>query len=136
LSPPVTHRRTVTLHKEDRYWLLQDEFAGMGEHQFATRFHFDSGLVVEVYDGVSVRGFDRQSGHQLLICPVDLEQPPELVSQFTSSDYGQKFESLSVCWSLQATAPAACRWVIIPVRSDEDEGPRLQLAASLRNRSS
>ena len=130
LSQPVTHRRTVTFHKEDRYWLLKDEFVGIGEHQFATRFHFDGGLVVEVYDGVSIRGFDRQSGNQLLICPIDFEQPPELVAQFTSSDYGQKFESLSACWSLQATVPAVCRWVIIPVRSDEDEGSRLQLAAA------
>ena len=71
LSQPVTHRRTVAFHKEDRYWLLKDEFVGIGEHQFATRFHFDGGLVVEVYDGVSTRGLMTRAAITFS-CPVDL----------------------------------------------------------------
>ena len=47
---PLTHRRTVTFNKRERYWLIDDEFFGDGEHVFEARFHFAPGLDVNVHD--------------------------------------------------------------------------------------
>ena len=46
LPNPVTHRRTVTFNKNERWWLIDDELIGNGENNLSIRFHFDAGLDV------------------------------------------------------------------------------------------
>jgi hypothetical protein len=127
LPQPVTHRRTVTLNMNERSWLIEDAFTGAGEHKLVVRFHFDSGLEVAVNDeGVS--GFDPSTGHRLIIRSLDLKQPAELESNFTSKDYGEKLDSVSACWTVQFSMPAKLRWVVVPVCAGEDVDTRLRLA--------
>jgi len=119
LVRPVTHRRAITFDKSNRWWLIEDELAGKGEHKIATRFHFDAGLEVTLVDQNSVMAVDDQSGARLFIRPLDLDQPAELEAQFTSPHYGSKFPSVSACWTTSAMVPCKFRWAIVPVRAGE-----------------
>lgn len=113
LASPVTHRRTVVFDKQRRRWLVDDEFFGEGEHNFAIRFHFDSGLEVEYNDNLVVAR-DLKLGASLLIRPVSVEAKPELVTQATSRHYGEMRDSVSACWTLVG-AVQKLSWEIIPV---------------------
>jgi hypothetical protein len=125
LPQPVTHRRSVTFHKPDRWWLVEDEFVGEGDHNFAIRFHFDAGLKVDSYAEGMVLAAGTTNGTKLLVCPLDSEQKPELESQFTSSDYGEKKPSVSACWSMSGRVPRTFRWAIIPVCEGDSVVDRL-----------
>ncbi len=85
--------------------MIEDAFTGAGEHKLVVRFHFDAGLEVAV-DDEGVSGFDPSSGHRLFIRSLDLKQPAELESNFTSKDYGEKLDSVSACWTVQCSMPA------------------------------
>lgn len=127
LAEPVKHRRTIIFHKADRWWLIEDEFIGKGEHKAATRFHFDAGLEASLIDDNIVMTCDQSRGACLLVCSLDLHQPAELESQFTSRHYGSKTESVSVCWTTKMTVPYKLRWAIVPVCAGEDQNERLRL---------
>jgi uncharacterized heparinase superfamily protein len=124
LPQPVTHRRSVTFHKPERWWLVEDELIGEGDHKFAIRFHFDAGLEVNYAEGMVV-AVDTTSGTKLLVCPLGLSQEPELESQFTSTDYGQKKPSVSACWSVSGRVPRSFRWAIIPVCEGDSKEDRV-----------
>ena len=42
---PITHRRTIKFDKRKRFWLIQDELAGEGTHEFCFRFHLAPNLI-------------------------------------------------------------------------------------------
>ncbi|HEY6230638.1 MAG TPA: alginate lyase family protein [Pyrinomonadaceae bacterium] len=128
LPAPVVHRRAVTFHKADRWWLIEDELFGKGDHKIATRFHFDYGLEVKELDRNSVIAFDSVSGARLVIRAVDLDEPVELQPQFTSRQYGCKRESVSACWISEMTVPCKLRWAIIPVCPGDDLDARIKVA--------
>ena len=127
LAEAVTHRRAATLHKSDRWWLIEDEILGKGEHKVAARFHFDAGLEVRLFDNQSVIACDVSSGAHLLVRPLDLDQHAELEARFTSRHYGSKLESLSACWTTKTSVPCKLRWAIIPVCAGDDQNERLSL---------
>lgn len=127
LPAPVKHRRSITFHKQERWWLIEDEILGGGEHDVAARFHFDAGLDVELFDNNSVMARDTLSGACLIVRSLDLERPAELEQQFTSRHYGSKAESLSACWTTKTSVPCKLRWALVPVRAGEDSGERLKL---------
>ncbi len=127
LREPVTHRRSITFHKSDGWWLIEDEFAGRGEHAIATYFHFDAGLEITSGEGGIVSALDRTSGTRLLVCPLDSTQNPESLNQSTSVHYGLKSRSLTSCWKSKAQVPLKLRWAIVPVLVDEDLAQRLSL---------
>lgn len=122
LASPVTHRRTVTCHKANRYWLIDDEFLGEGNHEYVIRFHFDAGLDVYI-DGSCVVGKDQRLGTSLLVCP-SADYRPRLEKQSTSRDYGECRESTTACWTISGL-PQKLSWVIVPVCRDENEQERL-----------
>jgi hypothetical protein len=127
LVEPVRHRRKVTFEKADRWWLVEDEFMGKGEHTIAARFHFDAGLVVEVFGGSMSVAVDRESGARLFVCSIDFRQPPTLEPQFTSKHYGSKLPSISACWSLKTAVPCVWSWAIVPVCAGENPVERLRM---------
>jgi hypothetical protein len=131
LPQPVTHRRTVIFNKPERFWVIEDAFAGAGEHKLAIRFHFDAGLEVTPNDD-GVRGFDSVSGYSLFLRSLDLKEAAELESNFTSRNYGEKLDSVSACWTIQRSMPATLRWIIVPVCAREDADARLQMAMELQ----
>jgi hypothetical protein len=81
---PVTHRRTVTFDKRGRFWLIDDEFFGDGEHVYEARFHFAPGL-----DG---------SGFVTLL---NSDIQPSLERQPVSRDYGEMSEAVAACWRIE-----------------------------------
>ena len=127
LAEPVTHRRIITFDKLQRWWLVEDEILGKGEHEVAARFHFDAGLDVKLFDNNSVVARDQISGACLIVRSLDLDQAAELEEQFTSRHYGSKAESISACWTTNANAPYKCHWAIVPFCGAEDLGERLKL---------
>ena len=120
LPEPVTHRRVVTFNKQDRCWLIEDEFVGEGQQKVATRFHFDAGLKVKHSDNNSVIAGGQISGAHLLVRSLDLDQPAELEAQFTSRHYGSKVESVAACWTTNTSVPCKLRWSIVPLGAGED----------------
>jgi len=121
LADQVTHRRAVTFKKTDRWWLVEDEIIGKGEHEIAVRFHFDSGLEISHFDNKNVLALDRTSGARLLVCPLDLDQTADLTDQFTSKHYGAKSASVSACWTTKTKQSGKFRWAIVPVRAGDDQ---------------
>lgn len=129
LPEPVKHIRAITFDKPNRWWLIEDDITGTGEHKVSARFHFDAGLEVELLGEHGVMARDIASGIGLFVCaitPGDVDQPT-LESQFVSRHYGSKFPSTTACWSIQMSVPCKLRWAIVPVCAGEDQNERLGL---------
>ena len=124
LPEPVTHRRVITFNKPDRCWLIEDELVGKGQHKVATRFHFDAGLDIGLFDNNGVIAGDEISGARLLVRSLDLDQPAELQTQFTSRHYGSKVESVTACWTTNTSLPCKLRWSIVLLYAGEDSTER------------
>jgi uncharacterized heparinase superfamily protein len=122
LSQPVTHRRSITFHKHDRWWLIEDEILGSGDHSIAIRFHFDAGLQVSSAEGY-VKATD-EAGATLFVSSLDRKGQPRLEDQFVSRAYGAKGPAITVCWTMKITAPSHFRWAIWPVCPGESEEAR------------
>jgi len=135
LSQPVTHRRTITFNKPERWWLVEDELAGTGTHELAIRFHFDTGLEVSPIDDRLVRAYDRISGARLFVYSLDLHQEPEFERQFTSRDYHAKSESVAACWRVRVETPCVFRWALVPACGNVGDSECLSLLARLRQQS-
>jgi hypothetical protein len=81
---PVVHRRTVTFDKRGRFWLIDDEFFGEGEHVYEARFHFAPGL--DASGVVSLLNSDVQ---------------PSFEKQPVSRDYGEMSDAVAACWRFE-----------------------------------
>jgi uncharacterized heparinase superfamily protein len=127
LPEPVKHRRAITFDKTNRWWLIEDELIGKGEHNIAIRFHFDAGLDVKPLEENSVLAFDKTSGACLLVRSLDLSSDAELEAQFTSRHYGSRTESLTACWKTTTSFPYKLRWAIIPVCAGDDYNARMNI---------
>ena len=116
LPASVTHRRTVTFDKRECSWLIEDEFIGDGEHEFETWFHFDDGLQLHVR-GTEIEATDKRqdcsAGGGLVVQSLSLDQPPVLVKQHVSRDYGELRESVSACWRVSGEVKKLS-WKIYP----------------------
>jgi len=110
---PVIHRRTVTFDKRERFWLIDDEFFGDGEHVYEARFHFAPGLDVSV-DGSVVEARDGDS--RLMITALNSDVQPVLENRSVSIDYGQMKDSVSACWRISGK-PSKLTWQIKSVLS-------------------
>jgi hypothetical protein len=131
LHERVTHLRSVTFDKKERWWLIEDRLIGTGEHQIVTRFHFDVGLELRSREDGVVASFDLASGSQLLICPLDPVESPHSEEQFSSRHYGAKSPSVAVCWSMRRQVPVKFRWALIPVCAAQDSVERLDHVRTL-----
>ena len=106
LAVAIVHRRTITFDKRQKEWLIEDEFVGEGEHEYEVRFHFAPGLKITTLAG-SITAEDR--GVRLVLSSLDLSGQPELETQATSRDYGDKTESVTACWRTSGR-PGKLRW--------------------------
>jgi Heparinase II/III-like protein/Heparinase II/III N-terminus len=112
LAASVTHRRTVTFNKADCSWLIEDEFVGDGEHEFETWFHFAAGLQFDVSEG-EMEARDKEHEVGLVVRSLSLDQPPSLVQQHVSRDYGELTDSVSACWRVSGRVNKL-NWKIYP----------------------
>ena len=90
---PVVHRRTVIFNKRKRFWLIDDEFFGDGEHVYEARFHFAPGAA------------------GLMVSLLNHDVEPVLESQPVSRDYGQMSDAVSMCWRISGR-PGKLSWKI------------------------
>ena len=111
LRNPVVHRRTVIFHKEERTWILSDEFFCDGDHQFDALFHFSPGLKVKV-DAARVIASDNEKA--LEIASLNDLRSIKLLEIESSVDYGQKSPSIAACWSFRGKA-GKFDWRITPI---------------------
>jgi len=144
LSHPVTHRRTVRFDKGRRFWIIEDELAGAGTHEFSFRFHLAPGVEANVRPDGTVELYDKISSARLLIVcqkpdrkggPLaenSIEIEPVLESQFSSHDYGQKEPSVSACWTTTASTPIGMEFRLIPISSKDDEKKRRAIVSEAR----
>ncbi|HEX8177609.1 MAG TPA: alginate lyase family protein [Pyrinomonadaceae bacterium] len=131
LREPVTCTRSVRFDKRKRLWLVEDEFAGAGAHDFRFRFHLATGLKAHVRGGM-IEALEEKSGARLLIAPLNMKSEPTLEDLFTSTDYGAKSPSLSACWTVRATVPLKVAWALVPVCAHEAVEEKLELIKTLR----
>ena len=131
LPQPLTHRRRVHFHKQQRFWLVEDTLSGEGTHDLAFRFHFAPGLEINIRSAGMIEVCDKMNGAHLVITATGLPAAPFLESRFSSRDYGAKEQSVSVCWSVRSALPFSAQFVLIPVCAGEDEGKRLRLSEQL-----
>ena len=132
LSQSVVHRRNIMFDKNRRWWLIEDQLSGEGEHTMATRFHFAAEREVETWGDGMVVAWDKMNspgGAKLFICGAGSETQPRLEEQFTSNHYGAKLASVSAVWSTKVKLPWMVRWAIVPVCAGEDENERVAEAA-------
>jgi hypothetical protein len=126
-AEPARHRRSITFHKQERWWLIEDELVGRGEHKLAARFHFNAGLEVKLFDKNSVVARDPISDARFLVRSLDPDQGAELEKQFTSRNYGSKDESITACWTTRSSLPCKLRWALVPVCVGENFQERLNV---------
>ena len=123
LPHPLVHRRTITFNKNDRYWLVDDEFTGDGKNDLSIRFHFDAGLEVSSRAN-QVVARDETSGARLLISAISLKSEAVLELQATSREYGERRESVTACWNVTGKN-TKLSWLIVPLSPVENESNRL-----------
>jgi uncharacterized heparinase superfamily protein len=99
---PVVHRRTVTFDKRGRFWLIEDEFDGEGEHVYEARFHFAPGLNVSI-NGAAIDA----AGLRVALLNSDVQ--PVLENRSASIDYGQMRETQTACWKITGN-PRKLSW--------------------------
>jgi hypothetical protein len=133
LANGVTHRRSLTFFKKDRWWLIEDELLGKGKHSIAARFHFNAGLEIAIDSEGLVSAKDSTTGSQLLVLSIGLSQRPVLERLFSSRHYGSKSPSISACWKLERSAPTKLMWALMPVCAGENEEERLAIVSSHRS---
>lgn len=128
----VTHRRTVEFDKQEKYWTLEDELAGSGEHRAEFRFCFSDGLEVRPAGSGCIEACDiiKQVGI-FLLGPREADDPV-LEPLFVSRTYGDKSKAVSVVWTDTGRFPVNKKWVIVPFRF-EDRALRLALGERLQN---
>ena len=105
---PLTHRRTVIFNKRERFWLIDDEFFGDGDHIFEVRFHFAPGLDVRV-NGGAVEA--RDGGIGMTVSSLKSGITPSLEPQPVSRDYGEMSDAVSACWRISGR-PGKLSWQI------------------------
>jgi hypothetical protein len=98
---PVVHRRTVIFNKRERFWLIDDEFFGEGEHLYEARFHLAPGAT------------------GLVVSLLNHDVEPVLESQPVSRDYGQVSDAVSMCWRISGR-PSKLSWKIYLAADNAD----------------
>ncbi len=119
LPHPLTHRRTVRFEKPKRFWVVEDELLGEGEHDLSFRFHFAPGRETSVRSDGMVEVCDKMNGARLLIVASGISVQAAFEERFSSRDYGAKEPSVSVCWTVRGVAPITARFVLIPLRAGQ-----------------
>ncbi len=137
LPQPISHRRTIQFDKRRRFWLVQDELAGEGTHEFSFRFHLAPNLDTKVRPDGIVEVCDKMSGARLLIACQKREEgaielKPVFEPRFSSRDYGHKEPSFSVCWTVWSKAPLRMEFMLVPIRASENEDERMAIVSEAR----
>jgi hypothetical protein len=130
----VTHRRSALFMKRERYWLIEDELMGAGEHAYRFVFHLAPETEARIMSDTRVEVCCHATGARLLIASLDDRGGATLEPRWSSRDYGAKQASQAACWQARAQAPFVARWALVPICAGEDEDERLSLIERLKRR--
>lgn len=112
----VIHRRIVTFHKREGFWVLEDIFAGSGFHSFEFFFNFDAGLELTLKGD---RAIARGCGAELALIPLS-DLSARLVTRWVAPSYGTRRRASGIIYRLSAPAPLRNVILIVPYRPGEE----------------
>jgi hypothetical protein len=130
LPQPVTHQRSVRFRKQARCWVIEDRLTGEGTHGFNFRFHLAPEVEASIRPDGIIELCAKIDGARLLIVSEELNVTPEFEARFSSSDYGEKKPSVSVCWKIRARTPLTVRFTLLPVENGQDCDARISAVSS------
>ena len=87
---------------------IEDEFLGEGDHDYEVRFHFAPELSITMTDATVIAS-NADTGIRVSL--LDMKTAAVLETQASSSDYGEKMESITACWHFSGK-PVKLRWKI------------------------
>src|SRR4030095_8536077 len=131
LSDPVTHRRTVLFDKADKYWVIEDDFTGRGEHLFSFAFHLAPGVTIAPVDERAIRLMAAGSATSLLIRRHGPPADPRIEPAYFSRSSGKRERSAILKWEFRATVRLTTQIFIFPELNDEKLSDRLELSRAL-----
>jgi hypothetical protein len=117
---PVIHRRVMTFDKLDGYWIIEDLFAGKGEHDFEFFFNFDAGIEFVIEEGQRVVARSRKAA--LAIVPATghtFEMRTD--TRWVSPSYGTRLRSSGIIYRLIAGVPFESMFLLVPFRPGQEE---------------
>ena len=119
LAEPVIHRRILTFHKREAYWLLEDHFTGTGQHLLEFCFHFDAGLQVTMEENHRVIAANQT--YAFTIMPLS-GQPFEtrIARRWVSPSYRTRLRSSGIIYRLRADVPCKTMMLLIPYALGEE----------------
>lgn len=135
-STGVVHRRRFLFVKGsegDSYWVIQDRFEGpaTGRRHIDIRFHFNTGIMVAVEDGLSLRTVCER-GANLVLIPLS---HPDMFSLaidtgWMSAIYAEKRKISVAKYSYAGRLPAAMTYLLYPVPHSEERTDRFPRISS------
>jgi hypothetical protein len=120
LASPVTHRRIVTLDKQEGYWIIRDRFTGEGRHRFEFFFNFDAWLEVKIVEDRSVVASDEKAA-VVLVGTSGHTFETELTERWISPAYGTRVQSSGVVFRKSVEVPFENSWLLIPCRLGDQQ---------------
>jgi hypothetical protein len=126
LPNPVLHRRTI-FHVKSGLWFVRDQAEGTGSHLLEIFWHFASGLELSEEHGVVFAKFPNRiegaASIPLAILPDQTSRwQTEITEGLTSPAYGAKETASVVRFSTQASLPADCSVLLLPMTRVSDVG--------------
>ena len=130
LPEQVVHRRWIAFCKPE-YWFLLDEFAGQGDHQFETRFHFHPDAELQVTGrNCNARIGDSNlrlvTSERIGLSVLCGSENPK--AGWYSTDYGSRVAAPVLTGRTKTQVPARTPWVLIP-GADEDAAITLEVVS-------
>ena len=122
---PVKHRRAVFFDKRARLWRIEDALEGRGRHAFRFFFHLAPGAEARAHADHTVEVCDKITAARLFIVPPGDFGAPAFEPRHSSRDYGDREESVALCWAVEADTPLVARWLLVPVGGAEQAEQRL-----------
>ena len=121
LHDPVRHRRRIIFDKRNQLWILEDLFAGKGEHTFDLLFHLAPMPVELSGDGQMTALAEAPSGARLSLIPLSAAQlEAEVLPGWVSTQYGAREQAPVLRYSLRGSVPTVIRFCLYPIRPGQE----------------
>jgi hypothetical protein len=128
LPDAVTHRRTVSFDKVQRYWTVVDELSGAARHEVRCSFHLAPGILVKGAEDVAI--VTDEAGCGLLI-KSSLAGDHETLPAAASTNYGDLAPSPMLVWRASVAFPLRVQTLIFPFGGVEEVHAGLELLVRL-----
>lgn len=121
LSKPVSHSRRIRFDKQKKYWILEDQLRGEGEHLFEWRLHFDPMPVQyntkDKYWQIVIGGEGEASLIVWILRNEHRDDDISLKDSWVSYSYGRRSQSKHICLVWQGACPTKLTAIFLPVQN-------------------